>query len=108
MEIEFQIRADFDPALLDDALRDALDECGRTAAEYARLQAPVQTGALRDSIYWQTLQDDTAVVIGSDCPYAACVELGSQKRSAHPYLLPAVADHSAVYLDILRRHLARP
>lgn len=107
----------------------ALEECGLTAEEYAKLLCPVDTGNLRNSIAHQVDGDELAVYIGSNAEYAAYVELGTGKyyeggrktpwlyqdengnwhltygQRAQPYLKPAVADHVAQYKGIMEGEL---
>ena len=95
----------------------ALEMCGMKAEEYAKKLAPVDTGALRNSITHKGVGEDE--YIGTDNEYAAYVELGTGKyypggrntpwmyqdikgnwhktsgSKAQPYLKPAVADHTA-------------
>jgi len=50
----------------------------------AKARAPVETGALRNSIS-ANVQGMTAVVY-TDCPYAAAVEFGTSKRAPQPFM----------------------
>jgi HK97 gp10 family phage protein len=55
----------------------------------AKINAPVDTGALRNSIFAKKLNKDTAMV-GVGVDYAAYLEFGTHRQAAQPYLLPAV------------------
>jgi HK97 gp10 family phage protein len=60
----------------------------------ARVQAdatamvPVDTGALRDSLFSQV--EDGVAIVGATEDYAAMVELGTSKSHPQPYLRPAL------------------
>lgn len=63
----------------EEILMDAAEQVRARAASLA----PVETGRLRDSL---TVRDHSVV---ADCPYASAVELGTSRRAATPFLLPA-------------------
>ena len=71
--------------------RAAAEEAVRRAAESARDaaagMAPVDTGRLRASI--EASAAGLSGEVSAGCEYAAAVELGSRKRPARPFLLPA-------------------
>lgn len=105
----------------------ALEKVGLTAEGYAKKLAPVDTGALRNSIS-HTVYDDAAY-IGTDQEYAAYVELGTGQyadggrqdswvykdakghwhrtsgQKAQPYLKPAAARHTEEYRDIIAKEM---
>lgn len=76
----------------------------------AKINAPVDTGALRSSIYTKLKsgghqpdqrdgvvyvdipepESDLVAIVGPTTEYAMWVELGTARRAATPYLLPAV------------------
>ena len=59
----------------------------------AQANAPVDTGALRASIYYDTGESDygnAMVVIGTTIRYGGFVEYGTYKMAAQPYLRPAL------------------
>ena len=65
-----------------------LEEIGARIVARAQDLAPVDTGALRDSI---TAEVEAGVLtVGSDLPYAAAQEFGTARIPAHPYLRPAL------------------
>ena len=59
----------------DEQIKKALEECGLTAERYAKENAPVDTGNLRNSLTYQT--GKRKVLIGSAVKYAPYVELGT-------------------------------
>lgn len=68
-----------------------IQEIGDKVAEVAKTLAPVETGALRDSIHVEPGGLVTAEArIIADVRYAAFVEFGTSEMSAEPYLAPAL------------------
>lgn len=120
-----QVQAAFEAA----ALR-ALEKCGLTAEGYAKKQAPVSSGNLRNSITHEVDSAEPAVIIGSNSEYAAYVELGTgvyypggrkapwvyqdakgnwhmtNGQRAQPYLKPAIGDHAQTYQSIIKDELS--
>lgn len=113
-------------AAMHEAAIRALEKCGLTAEGYAKKQAPVDTGNLRNSISHTVDQSELAAYIGTNSEYAPCVEYGTGKyysggrqdpwvyqdakgnwhmtsgQKAQPYLKPAVADHVSTYQGIIK------
>lgn len=105
----------------------ALERCGSEAEGYAVDLAPVDTGALRNSITHAL--GDGEVYIGTNMEYAPYVELGTGKyypggrptpwmyedakgdmhwtagNKAQPFIKPAVADHVQTYKNIIKGEL---
>lgn len=96
----------------------------------AKVKAPVDTGALRASIYTSlkggskfsaarsaaaalrpntgidelpTPQDDHTAYVGPSVEYGAPVELGSARRAATPYMLPAVRETEREFREFLAK-----
>lgn len=63
----------------DRVLTAALEGC-----EAAKGRAPVETGALRDSISAQA--DGLTARVYTDCPYAAAVEFGTARSAPQPFM----------------------
>lgn len=128
-----QVNVTVDTARLDRLIRQlpgAVDDNIRAIAfaieAKAKAKAPVDTGALRASIYTRTARDngyaqasadarqrnadaalqplpepgEHAAVVGPSVGYALDVELGTARRAATPYLTPAVRE---VGNDLARR-----
>ena len=53
-----------------EACRRALEICGGKAETYAKLNCPVRTGNLRNSITHDVAEDGKSVTIGTDVEYA--------------------------------------
>lgn len=73
----------------------ALNAMGLVAVGYAKQNAPVKTGRLRNSIDKQV--DETDVYIGTNVEYAPMQEV------KHNFLRDAAADHTEEYTEILRQ-----
>lgn len=82
----------------------ALEKIGMQAEAYAKLDCPVDTGRLRNSITHQQ-EGDVTEVIGTNVEYAAYVEMGTQKTKAQPYLEPAVTNHVDEYRQMVEETL---
>lgn len=102
-----------------EAINNALEIIGNTAADYAAALAPADTGRLRNSL---TSEADTsgkavyvdtsekAVYIGTNVEYAPFVEYGHRTRSGKtvegkPFLKPAIESHLDEYKHILESEL---
>lgn len=59
--------------------------------EDAKNFCPVDTGALRNSIYQTTSDQSRTITIHVDMYYAAYVEYGTSRNVAQPFLRPAIA-----------------
>ena len=115
--------------MIQKAIIRALVKIGMKAEGYAKEKCPVDTGNLRNSITYQVRETEKATYIGTNCEYAAYVELGTgkyysggrptpwafQDASGHwhrtngqrpqAYLKPAAANHSDEYRKILEHEL---
>ena len=76
----------------------------------AKKLAPVDTGALRNSIGSDVIDLDDAVqgVVGPTVNYAGYVEYGTSRMSPQPYLNPALAEHEAAFVAALEQVSAVP
>ena len=70
--------------LVAQAIREVADQC----ANEAKALAPVRTGALRDSIHVEDV-DELTVAVGSELEYSPFVEYGTSRMAAQSYLTPA-------------------
>ena len=113
------------------ALLRGLEKCGLVAEGYAKKLCPVDTGTLRNSITHLVDEQEPAAIIGTNNEYAAYVELGTgihaeggggrptpwvyqdakgnwhytRGNKAHPFLKPALADHTQTYKNIFEDEL---
>lgn len=76
----------------------ALESIGLTAEAFAKMECPVDTGNLRNSITHET--DKATVVVGTNVEYGKFVELGTYKMTPQPFLRPAFENHMAQYQNI--------
>ena len=95
---------------LDEAVDNALTIVGMQAVNYARNNAPVDTGRLRNSITMSMpLNERNAVIIGTKVEYAPYQELGTSKMGAcnhgKGFLRPAIDDHMDEYKRIVENEL---
>jgi hypothetical protein len=76
----------------EDYIRKHTDEIfnklGPAITQDAKRIVPVETGALRDSLDWDIVEDELKIYATED--YAAEVELGTSRQKAQPYLRPAL------------------
>lgn len=90
---------------LSGAMLRGLTKIGLAAEGYAKLECPVDTGRLRNSITNEVAPSEKAVYIGTNVEYAPFVELGTSHQMAHPYLRPAAHNHGQEYRAIIRSSL---
>lgn len=109
------------------ALLRALERCGTQAEGYAK----DLTSGLKNSITHQVNDDEMSVIIGTDVEYGVYQELGTgiyaeggggrptpwvyqdekgnwhytRGNKAHPFLKPALADHTQTYKNIFEDEL---
>ncbi len=86
-----------------DAVQDALEDALEAVAQEAKALAPVQTGALQNSIHSLVWRDGDSVCgsVEACVPYAARVELGAPGRPATPFLYPAWQTHKAAVMGAI-------
>lgn len=70
----------------------------------AQQRAPVDTGALRDSIHREGSGSEATVACG--VPYDKYQEYGTSKHAAHPFFWPALEANRPVYLAAWRAILS--
>ena len=92
---------------LDNAMERALTRIGLAAEGYAKKEAPVDTGNLRNSITHAEEIKEKATYVGTNVEYAPFVELGTSRSRAQPYLRPAATEHTTTYKNILKEELGK-
>lgn len=108
--VTIEVKVDNSKAILDimdDVKIRALMKCGAVVENYAKQDAPVDTGRLRDSIHHE-MEDDNTVNIGTDVKYAIYQELGTslgvkEKR----FLTNAVRNHVSEYQNIIEEEFRK-
>lgn len=109
----------------------ALERCGLVGEGYAKDLASVDTGRGRNSISHKVDESEPAAYIGTNLDYMIYQELGTgiyaeggggrptpwvyqdaqgnwhwtRGNRAHPFLKPAVADHTKTYSNIIKSEL---
>ena len=87
------------------AVEKALEMMGLRCEGYAKANAPVDTGRLRNSITHDVRSLEEAVYIGTNVEYAPYQEYGTYKMNAQPFLRPAVNEHLEEYKNIANQCL---
>lgn len=131
MSVEIHDNSKEVSAAIKAALLRGLEKCGLVAEGYAKKLCPVDTGNLRNSITHVVDEQEPAAIIGTNNEYAAYVELGTgiyaeggggrptpwvyqdekgnwhytRGNKAHPFLKPALADHTQTYKNIFEDEL---
>lgn len=85
-------------------VQQAMEAVGIAAEGYAKEEAPVDTGELRNSITHATL-DGKAVAVGTNTEYGIYQEMGTYKMSPHPFIQPAISGHDGEYKAIVEAAL---
>ena len=105
-----------------DACKRALEICGGKAETYAKINCPVRTGNLRNSITHDVAEDGKSVTIGTDVEYGMFVELGhiqevgryvpaigkrlkNEYVKPRPFLRPVIENHLSEYKSIIESEL---
>ncbi len=82
----------------------ALEACGLKAERYAKMECPVKTGRLRNSIA-HAVSTDLNAYIGTNVEYAPYVENGARGRAPKHFLKHAAENHADEYVAIIRKYL---
>ena len=74
----------------------------KIAGDAARL-APVDTGALRNSILSESgMQKEFVFIVQDGVEYGIFQELGTSRMAAHPFVVPAVLKNEKGYADAFK------
>jgi HK97 gp10 family phage protein len=71
---------------LNEHLGDCLEESADIVKDNAKIECPVKTGKLQNSIEQYTDRQNLQAIIGSDVFYAYFVEMGTRKMAPRAYL----------------------
>ncbi len=77
----------------------AMAEGGMMVETDAKAMAPVDTGALRESI--TSVPSDMRCEIGTNVEYGIYQEFGTYKMAAHPYLVPALEGNEQAIIGLI-------
>lgn len=69
--------------------REAVDRHAHEIESRAKVQAPVDTGYLRNSIHTKITNGGLTGIVHAAAEYAAYVEFGTRHQRAQPYMTPA-------------------
>jgi HK97 gp10 family phage protein len=89
----------------DKAILSGLEACAMVAETYAKKDAPVDTGRLRNSIAHIVEKSESVAYIGTNVEYAPYQEFGTSKISAKHFLRNAAQNHTQEYKSILENAL---
>ena len=85
----------------------ALMKCGAIVENYAKQDAPVDTGRLRNSIQHE-MEDGDTVDIGTDVEYAIFQELGTSRGITEKrFLTNGVRNHISEYKTIIEEEFRK-
>lgn len=90
---------------MDNAQKNMLEAVGKAGEGYIKLMAPVDTGALRDSISYKV--DETSVLVGSTLTsedYPVYQEKGTSIQPAQPYIHPGIHKNLSKLKKIAERN----
>lgn len=133
IDIKFELENNTDEVLqlFDQAVNRSLERNGLQAESYATDLAPVDTGALKNSITHKVDEAEKAVYIGTNSEYGVYVELGTgihaeggggrptpwvyrdakgkwhhtRGQEPQPFLRPAINNHKQTYRNIVEDEL---
>ena len=105
MDVKITSNVDAVKGELEKVLPKILESWGVVAEGYAKLNCPVDTGRLRNSITHERNDKEGYVQVGTNVEYAPYVEYGTSRQSAQPYLTPAILDNLDEYEQIADEYL---
>lgn len=105
MDVTITSNADAFRGELEKVVPRILESWGIVAEGYAKINCPVDTGRLRNSITHERNDAEGQVQIGSNVEYATFVEYGTSRMKAQPFLEPAILDNIEEYYDIADENL---
>ncbi len=84
---------------LDNRAADVIVFYAKQIEDGANQLAPVDTGALKASIFTKILNGEATAQVGPTVEYGIFQELGTHKMRAHPFLIPALEAIRQSFLD---------
>jgi|GEM_PF-5491409 len=83
--------------LIEKMIEAKMREAGEAGVAEARSLVPKVTGFLESTITYSYDSNSQTLQISAGAPYASVVELGNSRRSAHPFLRPAMGAVARVW-----------
>lgn len=92
-----------------EALGEAVADTTLIAQSDARALAPVDTGALKQSIYTELEMDDEKVIgkVYTNIEYGPYQEMGTVNMAAHPFMKPAANANESTFEYLAQRELQK-
>jgi HK97 gp10 family phage protein len=99
-----------DTTLLDKLIAETAPKASRVVQDYgfkiaseAVQGAPVDTGALRNSITSESrLEQPLLFIVRDGVEYGVFVEFGTSRQAARPFMIPAIENNKEKFLDAFR------
>lgn len=90
------------------AKKDICNDIGNFVVAEAQTRATVDTGNMRRSISYESMDDFNGINVGvtGDAPYAIFVEKGSSRQEAQPFLEPSVMSNIDKIEEIVKQNIA--
>lgn len=85
----------------DEEVNKALVKLGAKIESSAKNLCPVDTGALRASLYFQ-MNSDTELQVGDGKEYGIYLEKGTSRQKPQPFLMPAVQGNIKEFENYLK------
>ena len=87
---------------LDPRARDIVRKVAFRAQGHMKMLAAVDTGAMRNSIDTEFLNDGFTAHVGPHVEYAIYQEFGTHKMAAHPFVVPGLEKACRDYDDLVK------
>lgn len=84
----------------DKAVTTAMEAIALKAEAYGKINCPVDTGRLRNSITGES--DEKTAQVGTNVEYGPYVELGTSRMAERPFIKPAIENHLDEYKQIIQ------
>lgn len=84
----------------DKAVETAMAAIALKAEAYGKINCPVDTGRLRNSITGES--DEKTAQVGTNTEYGPYVEMGTSRMTERPFIKPAIENHLDEYKEILQ------
>lgn len=98
----FQWFGDKFKGFIDDKIEGHALACGSRMQATAQRLAPVDTGELRNSIYFTYDKSTKELRLHADAPHSLYVEYGTYKMAPHPYMRPALLQEGPSFFSGVR------